>query len=112
MKRIFLFLATNLAILVVLSVSMWVLGLFFPGLSQALNADGGINMSFLLVMAAILGMGGAFISLAISKWSAKRMTGAYRHQGVVAIYTGGKGIHIRGIENRYLWHANVRALCV
>ena len=52
-------------------------GLFFPALGQALNADGGMNMSFLLVMAAILGMGGAFISLAISKWSAKRMTGAH-----------------------------------
>ena len=77
MKRIFLFLATNMAILVVLSASMWVLSLFFPGLGQALNADGGMNMSFLLVMAAIMGMGGAFISLAISKWSAKRMTGAH-----------------------------------
>ena len=77
MKRTFLFLATNIAILVVLSASMWVLGLFFPGLGRALNADGGINMSFLLVMASIMGMGGAFISLAISKWSAKRMTGAH-----------------------------------
>ena len=77
MKRTFLFLATNIAILVVLSASMWVLSLFFPALGQALNADGGMNMSFLLVMAAILGMGGAFISLAISKWSAKRMTGAH-----------------------------------
>ena len=77
MKLTFLFLATNIAILVVLSASMWVLSLFFPALGQALNADGGMNMSFLLVMAAILGMGGAFISLAISKWSAKRMTGAH-----------------------------------
>lgn len=77
MKRVFLFLATNIAILVVLSASMWVLSLFFPGLGQALNADGGMNMGFLLVMATIMGMGGAFISLAISKWSAKRMTGAH-----------------------------------
>lgn len=77
MKRVFLFLATNIAILVVLSASMWVLSLFFPGLGQALNAEGGINMGFLLVMATIMGMGGAFISLAISKWSAKRMTGAH-----------------------------------
>ena len=77
MKRVLLFLATNIAILVVLSASMWVLSLFFPGLGQALNAEGGMNMGFLLVMATIMGMGGAFISLAISKWSAKRMTGAH-----------------------------------
>jgi heat shock protein HtpX len=76
MKRIVLFLATNIAILVVLSVSMWVLGLFFPGLRHTLDADGGLNMSALLVMATIMGMGGSFISLAMSKWSAKRMTGA------------------------------------
>ena len=76
MKRIMLFLVTNIAILAVLSVSMWVLGLFFPGLTQTLNADGGLNMGALLVFAAILGMGGSLISLAMSKWSAKRMTGA------------------------------------
>ncbi len=76
MKRIFLFLATNIAIMVVLSIFLWVLSLFFPGIGQTLNADGGMNMSAVLVMAAVFGMGGSFISLAISKWSAKRMTGA------------------------------------
>ena len=76
MKRIFLFLATNIAIMVVLSIFLWVLTLFFPGLGQTLNADGGMNMGAVLVMAAVFGMGGAFISLALSKWSAKRMTGA------------------------------------
>ena len=76
MKRIFLFLATNMAIMVVLSIFLWVLSLFFPGIGQTLNADGGMNMSAVLVMAAVFGMGGSFISLAISKWSAKRMTGA------------------------------------
>ncbi len=76
MKRIFLFLATNIAIMVVLSIFLWVLSLFFPGIGQTLNADGGMNMRAILVMAAVFGMGGSFISLAMSKWSAKRMTGA------------------------------------
>ena len=76
MKRIFLFLATNIAILAVLSVSLWILTLFFPGLGQTLSADGGMNMGAVMAMAAVFGMGGAFISLAMSKWSAKRMTGA------------------------------------
>jgi heat shock protein HtpX len=76
MKRILLFLVTNIAIMVVLSISLWVLSLFFPGIDRALNADGSQNMTHLLVIAAVFGMGGAFISLAMSKWSAKRMTGA------------------------------------
>ena len=70
MKRIFLFVITNLAVLVVLSVSMKLLGL-----ERAL-AESGFNTGAVLVIASILGFGGAFISLAISKWSAKFMTGA------------------------------------
>ncbi len=70
MKRIILFLATNLAILLVLSVSMRVLGV-----EPYLNEQG-INLSALLVFAAVMGFGGAFISLAISKWSAKKAVGA------------------------------------
>ena len=70
MKRIFLFLVTNLAILIVLSISFRILGL-----DRYLDANG-ISYTFTLVFAAIFGMGGAFLSLAISKWSAKRMTGA------------------------------------
>jgi heat shock protein HtpX len=62
--RIVLFLATNLAILVLLGVVMSVLGV---------NPR---TTSGLLVMAAIFGMGGSFISLAMSKWIAKRSTGA------------------------------------
>jgi heat shock protein HtpX len=67
MKRIVLFLMTNLAILLVLSVTARLLGLdqMFGG-----------GMTGLLVFCAVLGFGGAFISLAMSKWSAKRMTGA------------------------------------
>ncbi len=72
MKRILLFVVTNLAVIVVLSISMRLLG--FEGL---LNAQGaGLNLNSLLLFAAVFGFGGAFISLAISKWSAKRMTGA------------------------------------
>ena len=70
MKRIVLFLTTNLAIVLVLSVSMRLLGV-----EPYLNEQG-LNLSALLVFAAVIGMGGSFISLAISKWSAKRMTGA------------------------------------
>ena len=72
MKRIFLFLATNLAIVFVLSISLRLLGV-----ERILDEqDIGLNMNALLVFAAVFGMGGAFISLAISKWTAKRFTGA------------------------------------
>jgi heat shock protein HtpX len=72
MKRVFLFVVTNLAVLVVLSVSMRLLGI-----ESLLNQAGtGLNLNALLIYAAIIGMSGAFISLAISKWSAKMMTGA------------------------------------
>lgn len=72
MKRIALFLITNIAILLVLSIVLRLLGI-----DSMLDEQGvGLNMNALLVMAAVIGMGGSFISLAISKWSAKRMTGA------------------------------------
>jgi heat shock protein HtpX len=70
MKRIFLFLLTNVAVLFVLSLVVKLFGL------EPMLADGGLNLGSLLVFAAIMGMGGAFISLAMSKWSAKRMVGA------------------------------------
>jgi heat shock protein HtpX len=70
MKRIFLFVLTNLAVMVVLSISMKLLGL-----DRAL-AGTGFNAGAVLVMSGILGFGGALFSLAISKWSAKMMTGA------------------------------------
>jgi Zn-dependent protease with chaperone function len=71
MKRVGLFVLTNIAILVVLFVVAHVLGV-----ANYLDEQGAINFNQLLVFSAILGMGGSFISLAISKWSAKRMTGA------------------------------------
>lgn len=69
MKRILLFLATNLAIIVVLSIVVQVLGL-----DRYLAAQGG-SYGGLLAFAAVFGFGGAFISLAISKWMAKRAMG-------------------------------------
>lgn len=70
MKRVFLFLATNLAIVVVLSISMQLLGI-----EPYLTAQG-INLGSLLIFASMFGFGGAFISLALSKWMAKKSVGA------------------------------------
>jgi len=70
MKRVFYFLVTNLAIVLVLSITMPLLGV-----EPFLNANG-LNLNSLLIFAALMGFGGSFISLAISKWSAKRMSGA------------------------------------
>jgi heat shock protein HtpX len=70
MKRIFLFVVTNLAVLVVLSIVMKLLGL-----ERALDGTG-FNTGAMLIMASVLGFGGAFISLAMSKWIAKQATGA------------------------------------
>lgn len=70
--RIMLYLATNIAILLVLSVSMRLLGI-----DSMLDEQGvGLDMNALLIFAAIIGFSGSFISLAISKWTAKRLTGA------------------------------------
>ncbi|SES89445.1 heat shock protein HtpX [Nitrosomonas marina] len=72
MKRIFLFLATNLAIIVVLSITLRLLGF-----ERILDEQGvGLDMNSLLLFAAVFGFGGSFISLAMSKWTAKRLTGA------------------------------------
>jgi len=72
MKRIILFLATNLAIIVVLSIT---LRLF--GFEKILDAQGtGLNINSLLLFASVFGFGGSFMSLALSKWTAKRFTGA------------------------------------
>lgn len=70
MKRIMLFLATNIAILLVLSLTARILGV-----DRFLTANG-LNMGMLLGFAAVIGFGGSFISLAISKWMAKMSTGA------------------------------------
>jgi heat shock protein HtpX len=72
MKRIVLLVATNFAILIVLSVTMQLLGV-----DQMLAQETGLNLYGLLVMAAIFGFGGSFISLLISKWMAKMAVGAH-----------------------------------
>ena len=63
-KRVFLFLATNLAVLALVSIVMSILGV---------NPQ---QFGGLLVMAALFGFGGSLISLLMSKWVAKRTTGA------------------------------------
>jgi heat shock protein HtpX len=72
MKRVALFVITNLAIVLVLGI---VLSLF--GVGRILDEQGvGLDLYNLLVFAAVFGFGGSLISLVISKWTAKRMTGA------------------------------------
>jgi heat shock protein HtpX len=69
MKRMLLFVATNLAIILVLSVVLHLTGL------DAYLVRTGYAPGALLVFAAVFGFGGAFISLALSKWMAKRTMG-------------------------------------
>jgi heat shock protein HtpX len=69
-KRIFLFLLTNLAIVLTLTVVMTVLGI-----------TGGPDMGSLAVFCLVWGMGGAFISLQMSRWIAKRATGVHLIDG-------------------------------
>ena len=70
MKRVILFIATNLAIMLVLGVVASVLGV-----NRYLTANG-LNLTALLGFAMVMGFGGAFISLLLSKWMAKISTGA------------------------------------
>lgn len=72
MKRVVLFVITNLAIVLVLGVVLNLLGV-----GRILDEQGvGLDLYNLLVFASVFGFGGSLISLAISKWTAKRMTGA------------------------------------
>ncbi len=71
-KRIALFLITNLAIILVLSIVLSLLGV-----DRILDEQGvALDLGNLIVFAAVFGFGGSFISLALSKWTAKRLTGA------------------------------------
>ena len=72
MKRVAMFLATNIAIIFVLGISLRLLG--FEGILDRQGVD--LNINSLLLFAAVFGFGGSFISLAMSKWTAKRFTGA------------------------------------
>ncbi len=72
MKRVLLFLVTNIAVMLVLGIVLRLLGV-----DRILDESGvGLNYWNLLVFAAVFGFGGSFISLAMSKWMAKRLTGA------------------------------------
>ncbi len=72
LKRVMLFVITNLAIVFVLSIVLHLLGV-----GRILDERGvGLDISNLVVFAAVFGFGGSLISLAISKWPAKRLTGA------------------------------------
>ena len=72
LKRVALFLATNLAVILVLSVVLRLLGV-----DRILDESGaGLDYQALLILSLVIGFGGSFISLAMSKWMAKRSTGA------------------------------------
>ena len=71
MKRIFLFILTNLAVVFVINITLRLLGV-----DRWVSETGGINFSALLILSAVIGFSGSIVSLLISKWSAKRMVGA------------------------------------
>jgi len=75
MKRVFLLIATNIAVMVLLSIVVSVLGL-----DRWMTANG-IDYFSLLALSAVFGFGGAFISLLMSKWIAKMSVGAQTIDG-------------------------------
>ncbi len=70
MKRIFLFIVTNLAVVFVLNIVLHLLGV-----DHIQTAQGGLDINALLIFSAVFGFAGSFISLAISKWMAKASMG-------------------------------------
>ena len=71
MLRLLLFLGTNIAIMLVLSISMSILGID----TMLEQQGGGLNLTGLLIISGAFGMGGSLISLAMSKWMAKKSMG-------------------------------------
>lgn len=71
MKRVFLFLATNIAVLVVLSIVVHLLGV------DRFLTEQGLDVTALLVFSAVIGFGGSLVSLLMSKWMAKAGVGAH-----------------------------------
>ena len=98
MKRTLLFLATNMAIVLVLSVTMRLLGV-----EPYLNANG-LNLTSLLIFAAVMGFGGSFISLAISKWSVKRSMGVQ----VIATPSNGTELWLVNTVRAYAEKSGIR----
>lgn len=72
MLRILLFLATNLAVMVVAGIVLSLLGV-----GSVHQANGQLDLTSLLIMCAVFGFTGSFISLFLSKWMAKKSTGTY-----------------------------------
>ena len=70
MMRIVLFLATNLAVILVASITLSLLGV-----GSVHDGQGGMNLQSLLIFCAVFGFAGSFVSLFLSKWMAKRGTG-------------------------------------
>ncbi|HQS58603.1 MAG: zinc metalloprotease HtpX [Gallionellales bacterium 35-53-114] len=71
MKRIGLFILTNLAVLLVISITLRLLGV-----DRILDESGAIKFDSLLILSMVIGFSGSIISLLMSKWSAKRMVNA------------------------------------
>ncbi|MDP2806100.1 MAG: protease HtpX [Gallionellaceae bacterium] len=71
MKRIFLFILTNIAVLLVINITLRLLGV-----DRWMDQSGGINFTALLVLSAVIGFAGSIISLLMSKWMAKQSVGA------------------------------------
>jgi heat shock protein HtpX len=71
MKRIFLFILTNIAVLLVISITLRLLGV-----DRVLDQSGAINFNALIVLSAVIGFSGSIVSLLMSKWMAKQSVGA------------------------------------
>ncbi|MGA8279203.1 MAG: protease HtpX [Rhodanobacteraceae bacterium] len=72
MLRVILFIATNLAVMLLLTIVVKL-----TGVDVSTYSHGRINLEGLIILAGVIGMGGSFISLAMSKWIAKRSVGAH-----------------------------------
>ncbi len=72
MKRIFLFVLTNVAVLAVISITLRLLGV-----DRVLDESGAINFNALLTLSAVIGFSGSIVSLFLSKWMAKRSVDAH-----------------------------------
>ena len=72
MKRIFLFILTNVAVLAVISITLRLLGV-----DRVLDESGAINFNALLTLSAVIGFSGSIVSLFLSKFMAKRSVGAH-----------------------------------